>query len=78
MTRCKLTVREEARQPGERAGVVVPRLAKVAYTPAVDRLLVHVPIGSTRDAFDRAADHIANAAGSEQVRVRDAGPARSE
>jgi len=70
MRRCHLTVRDDFGRH------LVPKLSKVHCTPALDRLLVDVPIGSTPDTFVHAADEIANAARSEECRVRTHTPGR--
>jgi S-DNA-T family DNA segregation ATPase FtsK/SpoIIIE len=68
--RCHLTTRDENGRH------LVPRLVRVHCTPALDRLLVDVPIGSTPETFVNAADQIANAARTEECRVRVDSPGR--
>ncbi|GAA1028743.1 FtsK/SpoIIIE domain-containing protein [Virgisporangium ochraceum] len=70
MRRCHLTTRDENGRH------LVPKLARVRCTPALDRLLVEVPIGATPETFVDAADQIANAARSEECRVRVESPGR--
>lgn len=71
MRRCRLTVHDVQARFEE-----IPAIRRVEVTPAVDRLLIDVPVGLTPDQFRAAVGPLATAARALDCRVTEHGPGR--